>query len=356
MEDIMRAVAVMEPNKVQMVTDVPMPVIGDYQALVRVRACGICSSTDLKIVHHEHPESSFFKFVYPTILGHEAVGEIVELGPKVRYLKVGDRVVSPLPSGMRDANSKYTNSYGQMAEYLTATDIRAMKEDGVTGEGLFMRFDEIDYLTKVFPKEISFVDAAMMLTFKENYSALINFGVKEGMDVLIFGDGSVAMGLSYQLKAYNVNSVVVIGHHDDRLERIKKVSSPNILINSHSESPEEVLKDRRFDIVIDAVGKVEIIKRGARFLKPGGKVCVYGVLAEGKSTIDLYELPNNVSVHIMSYPYREHRTHDTIVRMMLDGTLKASDFYDVVLPVERCAEAIRMLEQRKAFKVILTWD
>ena len=44
----MRAVAVIEPNIVEMVTDVPMPDIGEYQALVRVRACGICSSTDLK--------------------------------------------------------------------------------------------------------------------------------------------------------------------------------------------------------------------------------------------------------------------------------------------------------------------
>lgn len=352
----MRAVAVMEPNKVQMVTDVPMPVIGDYQALVRVRACGICSSTDLKIVHHEHPESDFFKFVYPTILGHEAVGEIVELGSKVRHLNLGDRVVSPLPARIRDSNAKYTNSYGQMAEYLTATDIRAMKEDGVGGDGMFMRGEEIDYLTKVFPKEISFVDAAMMLTFKENYSALLNFGVKEGMDVLIFGDGSISMGLSLQLRSYNVNSVVVIGHHDDRLERIKKVSSPDILINSHNEDPEEVLKGRKFDLVIDAVGKTEIIKQGARFLKPGGKVCVYGVLPQGKSTIDLYDLPNNVSVHIMSYPYREHRTHDTIVKMMLDGTLKASDFYDAVMPVEQCAEAIAKLERREVFKVILTWD
>jgi L-iditol 2-dehydrogenase len=352
----MRAVAVIEPNKVQMVTDAPMPVIGDYQALVRTRACGICSSTDLKIVHHEHPESEFFKFVYPTILGHEAVGEIVEVGPKVRHLKVGDRVVSPLPAFSRDGKSKYTMSYGQMAEYLTATDIKAMKEDGVAQGGMFMMGEEIDFLTKVFPKEISFVDAVMMLTFKENYSALRNFGVQEGMDVLIFGDGSVSMGLSLQLRSYNVNSVVVIGHHDHRLERIKKISSPDILINSHKDSPEEILKGRRFDMVIDAAGSTDIIIRGARFLKPGGKVCVYGVLKQGKSTIDLYNLPNNVSVHILSYPYREHRTHDTIVKMMLDGTLKASDFYDTVLPVERCAEAIELLEKRKAFKVILTFD
>ncbi|MDR2530813.1 MAG: alcohol dehydrogenase catalytic domain-containing protein [Oscillospiraceae bacterium] len=348
----------MEPNKVEMVTDLPMPVLGDYQCLVKVKACGICSSTDLKIVHHQHPESDFMKFTYPTILGHEAVGEIVELGPKVKYLKVGDRVVSPLPSIPR--GGKYTSSYGQMSEYCTAMDIKAMKEDNPTpepGPGMFFAMgDEIDFLTKVFPKEIDFVDAAMMLTFKENYSALINFGVKEGMDILIYGDGSICLGLTLQLKAYKVNSVTVIGHHDDRLEKIASLSHPDLTINSHKQDPAEVLKDKKFDIVIDAAGSTEIIYAGARFLKPCGKVCVYGVLAEGKSTIDLYKLPNNVGVHIMSYPYREHRTQDVIVKQMLDGTIDAKVFYDAVMPVEQCAEAISKLEKREVFKVILTWD
>jgi threonine dehydrogenase-like Zn-dependent dehydrogenase len=337
-----------------MVTDAPMPVIGDYEALVKTKAVGICSSTDLKIVHHQHPESDFMRFTYPTILGHEAVGEIIELGSKVKYLKIGDRVVSPLPQFGRE--SKYSSSYGQMAEYLTAMDIRAMKEDGGEAQGPFTSGEEIDFLTKVFPPEISFVDAAMMLTFKENYSALINFGLSEGQDILIFGDGSICMGLTLQMKAYKVNSVVVIGHHDERLERIENVSAPDLLINSHTQSPEELLGDRKFDLVIDAAGSTEIIKRGSKFLKNGGKVCVYGVLAEGKSSIDLYDLPNNTGVHIMSYPYHEHRTHDTIVKMMLDGMIKASDFYDAVIPVEDCAEAIRKLEKREVFKVILTFD
>jgi threonine dehydrogenase-like Zn-dependent dehydrogenase len=159
-----------------------------------------------------------------------------------------------------------------------------------------------------------------------------------------------------QLRAYNVHSVVVVGHHDDRLARIMEVSRPDLTINSHKEDVKTLLKGRRFDIVIDAAGSIEIVKRGARFLKPGGKVCVYGVLGKGKSTLDLYDLPNNTAVQIMSYPYHEHRTHDTIVDMMLRGIIKASDFYSTVLPVERAAEGIHMLETREAFKVILTFD
>jgi len=351
----MRAVAVMEPNRVELV-DIPMPVTGDYDALVRVRACGICSSTDLKIVHYEHPEMPGFPFQFPAILGHEGAGEIVSVGPKVRYLKVGDRVVSPLAMGIPECG--FSMSYGGMVEYGVVPDIRAMNEDRAPSPfgNRPISMDPQDFLSKVFPNDISFVDAAMMLTFKENYSALKNFGIKEGMDVLIFGDGSIGMGLSLQLRAYHVHSVIVVGHHDDRLARIARVAGPDLTINAHKEDVKKRLEGRRFDIVIDAAGSVEIIKRGARFLKPGGKVCVYGVLGKGKSTLDLYDIPNNTAVQIMSYPYREHRTHDTIVDMMLRGVIKASDFYSTVLPVERAAEAIHMLETREAFKVILTFD
>jgi NADPH:quinone reductase-like Zn-dependent oxidoreductase len=182
----------MEPNRVELV-DIPMPVTGEYDALVRVRACGICSSTDLKIVHYEHPEMPGFPFKFPAILGHEGAGEIVSVGSKVRHLHVGDRVVSPRAMGIPECG--YSKSYGGMVEYGVVPDIRAITEYNVVSP--FGRspisMDPLDFLSKVFPNDISFVDAAMMLTFKENYSALKNFGIKEGMDILIFGDGSISM-------------------------------------------------------------------------------------------------------------------------------------------------------------------
>jgi threonine dehydrogenase-like Zn-dependent dehydrogenase len=163
------------------------------------------------------------------------------------------------------------------------------------------------------------------------------------------------MGLCLFLRSYKVNSVTVIGHHDDRLNSIKNITHPDLLINSNKEKIEDHFKDKKFDIVIDAVGSVDIVRQGAKMLKPGGKVCVFGVLSQGKSTLDLYEIPNYTAVQIMSYPYKEHRTHDDIIKMMRAGFVKAKDFYSHVLPVERVAEGIRMLEAREAFKVILTF-
>jgi threonine dehydrogenase-like Zn-dependent dehydrogenase len=352
----MKAVAVLEPAKPAKIAcvDIPEPPVSDYECLVRVHACGICSSTDLKIAHGEHPVVPDFPLRYPLILGHEGAGEIVKIGKKVRSFKVGQRVVCPVV-GFGIPGCNYHMGYGGMVEYSKAADYRVMKEDGIADFMVDSCPEEIDFITKVFPDNIDYVDATMILSFKENYSALRNFGVKEGMDILIFGDGSICMGLCLFLRSYRVNSVTVIGHHDERLANIKDVSHPDLLINSNKKNIGDRLKNKKFDIVIDAVGSMEIVRQGAGLLKPGGKVCVYGVLAEGKSTLDLYGIPNYTAVQIMSYPYKEHRTHADIIELMRRGLVRPKDFYSHVLPVEQAAEGIRMLEAREAFKVILTF-
>ncbi|MDR1105404.1 MAG: hypothetical protein LBL44_03510, partial [Treponema sp.] len=71
--------------------------------------------------------------------------------------------------------------------------------------------------------------------------------------------------------------------------------------------------------------------------------------------MDLLSFPNNTGVHIMTYPYREHRTHDEILALMREGKVRAKDMYSHVLPVEEAATGISMIEKREAFKVILTF-
>ena len=58
------------------IVEVPMPTLDDCTALVKIEACGVCNGTDSKLVH------GTFKnwHAYPTLLGHEAVGRVVEKG------------------------------------------------------------------------------------------------------------------------------------------------------------------------------------------------------------------------------------------------------------------------------------
>lgn len=79
------------------VKDVPVPAVTEGTALVRVRACAICGS-DVHIVRGEHPRP------LPFAMGHEAAGEVVEVGAGVEALRLGERIT-------------WWVSYGSMAEY-----------------------------------------------------------------------------------------------------------------------------------------------------------------------------------------------------------------------------------------------
>ena len=70
--------------------DVPVPTPGPGEVLVRVRACGVCH-TDLHAMRGDWPA----KPALPRIPGHEAAGEVAEVGPGVENLAVGDRVGVP---------------------------------------------------------------------------------------------------------------------------------------------------------------------------------------------------------------------------------------------------------------------
>ena len=90
MSATMRAAVVTRFGEHLDLRDVPVPVPKHGQVLVRVRACGVCH-TDLHTVHGDWPD----KPTLPRIPGHEAVGEVVEIGKGVDEVRLGDRVGVP---------------------------------------------------------------------------------------------------------------------------------------------------------------------------------------------------------------------------------------------------------------------
>ena len=89
----MKAQIFTEPNKPLELKEIPTPTPGEKQVLIEVSACGICR-TDLHILEGDlkNPKT-------PLVMGHQIVGNVVELGPNVSGIKVGDRVGVPWLGG-----------------------------------------------------------------------------------------------------------------------------------------------------------------------------------------------------------------------------------------------------------------
>src|SRR5271170_2263169 len=84
---MMLAARYLAPNRIEP-TQVPVPLIGDEEVLVKVEACGFCGS-DLAIVAGVHPRAKA-----PLTLGHELSGRIVEVRSVNTSLSVGDLVTA----------------------------------------------------------------------------------------------------------------------------------------------------------------------------------------------------------------------------------------------------------------------
>ncbi len=339
----MKALAIVAKGEMGVI-DIPKPVPGPYDCLVKVETCGFCSATDMKLIDNDHSRENV---TYPAILGHEGAGNVVEVGAKVTHFQVGDAVINPtLPHPGDDAG--YTLKYGGMVQYALARDLQAMVDDGITPP-----YNPDRSPTRKIPNSISMTDAALVLSVKEIFKSLRNFDFQAGMDVLVYGDGPVGFGLCLFLRRQQANRVVCVGHHQKRLQKIKDEAMADQVINSHQEKVEDAVGNQKFDLVIDAVGKTAIIRQGASLLKPGGKVGIYGVLSPEDSKIDLLDLPNHVTLHIQSFPYREHDCHDEIIEMVTSGQLNLQTFYTHVLPADDVAQAVSMTRSREAYKVVL---
>src|SRR5262249_50279020 len=109
--DAMRAAVVGGRGQLR-VEALPAPVPGGYEALVEILACGVCSGTDSHLLGGEFPWAPEFPFV----LGHEAIGRVVRVGPRVRYLKEGDLVLRPLGVRPGDMVEGVGSGWGGFAE------------------------------------------------------------------------------------------------------------------------------------------------------------------------------------------------------------------------------------------------
>ncbi|MFD7205480.1 zinc-binding dehydrogenase [Streptomyces sp. NPDC059893] len=229
------------------VVEIERPVPGPRDALMRIRACGICG-TDTFFVHMGGtPYGSSDGSVASLPLGHEPAGEIVEVGAEVADLKVGDRVVvnpQGAPSGIIGCGGEL----GGMRDYL-------LIENVVVGESV-----------AVFPDDVPFDVAALNEPMAVARHCVNRSEATEDDKVVVFGAGPIGLGATIWLKLRGVRNVVVADVIPSRLETALAVGA-DAVINSatedvtarltelHGEAP-NALGQRRAgtDIYIDAAG------------------------------------------------------------------------------------------------------
>ncbi len=343
--EYMKAVVVTAPGEVCVRDDVPKPVLGDYEALIKVHACGFCNGTDLQIIGGTGGDLGNGVSIYPTVLGHEGAGEVIAVGKKVRHIQVGERWIHP--NLYPDVGNGYSKTHGSMAQYGMISDNQAMLEDG---------FEEKDFpwvKQHRFPEWMSYEDAGVLLSLAESHSAARNFGAAPGKEILIYGAGPMGIALALFCTLEGA-SVTQIDSHDDRLERAKRIAGVKTVINRRKESVEEALQGRAFDVAVDCVGSTSILYEGSQRLKNLGIMGSVGVLKSGDLFVDTSRLKCNTRLQMLNFPVGEYAIMDETIELIRKGVVNPKDFYSHVLPFEEISTAAELVRTREAFKVILS--
>lgn len=340
----MKSVIVTPEHRLTITGDAPMPVIGDYNALVKISVCGFCNGTDPRIIRGEMP----FAQSFPTMLGHEGCGTVVETGARVRHIKTGEKHIRL--RGTNAPDNPYSLTHGLMAEYAVLTDYAAMKEDGLDAGGMPL-------VPARIPDDFSAADGSMMITLCECLSAVHNFGMGRGDDVLVFGAGPMGQALMRFMLILGVGSVTCADSDGDRLERLtRKVGAGIRTVNPEECDLSRALGGQKFTYAVDAVGESGVVYRAAQYLAPGGKLCCLGVLRRGDCVLDMSRLPNNISLHMLNFPYGKYETMDELVGYIRAGLVCAADFYSDTAPLECVNGVYAAVDTHKHFKTLLTLD
>lgn len=242
----MRASIVTAPGETQII-ELPKPAVGPTDALVKMRACGICGSDALYISLGGLPPRQG-----QMPLGHEPAGEVVEIGGDVTGISVGDHVViNPMaaPSGII-GNGGAT---GALADYL-------LIEHAVRGKSI-----------EVVPDYIPFDVAALNEPMAVARHGVNQVAPKPSDKVVVFGAGPIGLGATIGFKSAGVTHVIVVDLIPSRLEKALRVGA-DAVINSVDEDVARRLVELHgagesmfpgkagTDIYLDAAGASAVIK------------------------------------------------------------------------------------------------
>jgi alcohol dehydrogenase len=252
---------------------VPDPTIRDASdVVVRIDSTTICG-TDLHILKGDVPE------VEPgTILGHEAVGTVVDAGPGVANVAVGDRVlVSCISSCARCQFCKQgryglcTGGGGWIFGHLI---------DGLQAE--YARVPFADTSVYQVPKELSHEQVLFLADILPTaYEVGVLSGrLAPGESVAIVGAGPIGLAAILTAKLYTPGQIIALDLADARLERARQFGADVTIKNGAADVVSEVMEltdGLGVDLAIEAVGVPASFELCTELIRPGGRVANVGV-------------------------------------------------------------------------------
>ena len=329
----MKAVVVQEKGRLE-IQEIPAPTPGDYEALVKVEECGICNSTDHKLIEG----TMFWAPPFPIVLGHESVGRVVEVGSKVRKFKVGDRVTRPVSA--RDSQAVPRPAAGGFAEYGLVVDGPAKAADGDSS----LLEDYGALRQNVVPDFLSPAEAVLNIVLAETASVMLTVPSVRNKTIVVAGTGLVGITFGLWSKMAGAR-VITLGRRAERLDLARRHGA-DATVNTSDEGYIGQIRDAadgKIDGIFEATGCEPLAAEIETLLDSDSFACAYGVPPTGV----------NYSIRWTTPDVDEHLCYNWCADLLQRGWVQSQDFITHRWSLEQAGEAFQQVERGEVLKGII---
>lgn len=340
----MRAVIMDEPGKIS-IEDLPIPTIAEpTDAVIKLAATCICGS-DL------WPYRGVQEVDHGS-MGHEYIGEVIEVGSAVKTVKPGDFVVG-----------SFCISCGECEICRSGFPSRCLNA-GFVGEpnGTQAEYARIQYAdgtlvkTPAYPtkEQIPSLLAASDV-LGTGWFAADAAQAGPGKSIVVVGDGAVGLGAVIGAKQLGAEKIIVMSRNPERQALAREFGATDIVEERGEEGIAKVLEltdGIGAHGVAEAVGTQQSFDQALGCVRSGGYIGFVGVAHDTK--VDLGKLFFK-EAHLLGGPAPVRKYLPELIDLIYSGTINPGKVFDLVLPIEEAAKGYEAMDKRTATKVMLTF-
>lgn len=314
--------------------DFAAPTIEPDEVLIRVKACGICGSD----VHgmdgstgRRHP---------PLIMGHEASGEIAELGSAVKAWKLKDRVT--FDSTIYPLNDWYTlqgrYNLSDNRKVLGVSPLEFKKH------GAFAEYVSVPaHILYKIPEGVSFQQAAMVEPVAVAAHALNVSKIQPGKSAVVIGAGMVGAFVVKMLEIAGASPIIAVDIEDRKLELAKEFGATHTFNSADEKLSEKILertKGRGADFGFEVVGISETVNSCINNVRKGGTVVLVGNRSP-EITIPLQKVVTREMSLLGSCAIKGE--YEVVLDLMASGKVSVDGMISAVAPLSEGATWFKRL-------------
>ena len=368
--DIKAAVA-FEAGKPLNIETVQLEGPKEGEVLVEIKATGICH-TDEYTRSGADPEGLF-----PSVLGHEGAGVVVETGPGVRSLEAGDHVIPLYTPECRECEY-CLNPKTNLCQAIRGTQGQGLMPDGTSrlslnGDALYHYMGTSTFATHAVVPEIALAKIREDAPFETvcyigcgvttGIGAVINTAkVEPGSNVVVFGLGGIGLNVIQGARMVGADRIVGVDLNPAKKELAEKFGM------THFVNPEDLegdlvpylvdLTDGGADYSFECIGNVDVMRQALECAHKGwGESVIIGVAGSGEEiSTRPFQLVTGRSWRGSAFGGASGRTDvPKIVDWYMEGKIDIDSLITHTMPLEDINEAFDLMHRGESIRSVVTF-